>query len=311
MVFRCDAGGIFCVGLTYLIVAYADYVVMFHLILPVLQTSFAAIINAALFNTVALMLCFSHLCAVLVDPGIIPRNQYQIIRDSGTTSVEVPAGWTVCNKCAMARPPRAHHCRVCNCCVRRMDHHCPWINNCVGEYNQKYFIMFLVYVGLLCLYAVILVIVCRAMLSADTHKDVEDTNPATVLSLKLPDQSCRRSQTTDNFCFILMSCDDLLSYKSIVEDETAVESIQNRTRRGEIDLEADGFRRRLSKRALFQEVFGTGPVYLWLLPCHYLFQPSTSSDMLMAAPPHTIKTLRISLQEQPTHVDQLSESDDS
>ncbi|TGZ72313.1 hypothetical protein CRM22_002164, partial [Opisthorchis felineus] len=100
-------------------------------------------------------------------------------------------------------------------------------------------------------------------------------------------------------------------YKSIVEDETAVESIQNRTRRGEIDLEADGFRRRLSKRALFQEVFGTGPVYLWLLPCHYLFQPSTSSDMLMAAPPHTIKTVRISLQEQPTHVDQLSESDDS
>ncbi|GAA56700.1 Palmitoyltransferase zdhhc7 [Clonorchis sinensis] len=304
MVFRCDAGGIFCVVLTYLIVAYADYVVMFHLILPVLKTSFAAIINAALFNTIALMLCFSHLCAVLVDPGIIPRNQYQIIRDGGTTSVEVPAGWTICNKCAMARPPRAHHCRVCNSCVRRMDHHCPWINNCVGEYNQKYFIMFLVYVGLLCLYAVILVIVCRAMLSADTHKDVEYTDPATVVHTVILIAICCLFGL-----FVLAIFSD--QYKSIVEDETAIESIQNRTRRSEIDLEAGGFRRRLSKRALFQEVFGNGPVYLWLLPCHYLFQPSTSSNMLIADPPHTTKTVRISLQEQPTHVDQLSESDDS
>jgi hypothetical protein len=47
-----------------------------------------------------------------------------------------------CNKCYIVRVPRVHHCSVCKGCIMKMDHHCPWINNCVGQFNQKFFIQF-------------------------------------------------------------------------------------------------------------------------------------------------------------------------
>lgn len=53
-------------------------------------------------------------------------------------------GW--CAKCKAPKPERAHHCRQCNQCVLRMDHHCPWTRNCVGWNNLPHFLRFLFWV---------------------------------------------------------------------------------------------------------------------------------------------------------------------
>jgi len=50
-----------------------------------------------------------------------------------------------CKWCSKYKPDRCHHCRVCRQCILRMDHHCPWIYNCVGFKNHKYFILLIFY----------------------------------------------------------------------------------------------------------------------------------------------------------------------
>ncbi|KQS70318.1 palmitoyltransferase ZDHHC15B isoform X2 [Drosophila erecta] len=85
-----------------------------------------------------------------------PETQKRILnnfaRDLPVTNRTMNGSVRFCEKCKIIKPDRAHHCSVCSCCVLKMDHHCPWVNNCVNFYNYKYFVLFLGYALVYCLY---------------------------------------------------------------------------------------------------------------------------------------------------------------
>jgi hypothetical protein len=56
-----------------------------------------------------------------------------------------------CKKCQCRKPDRTHHCSSCRTCVLKMDHHCPWLANCLGLHNYKAFLLFLIYTSLFCI----------------------------------------------------------------------------------------------------------------------------------------------------------------
>ncbi len=58
-----------------------------------------------------------------------------------------------CEHCHNYKPPRSHHCSVCDACVQVMDHHCVFIDNCVGAGNQKFFVRFVLTIGFATAYA--------------------------------------------------------------------------------------------------------------------------------------------------------------
>eukprot|EP01095_Lingulamoeba_sp_RSL-Kostka_P006256 TRINITY_DN1959_c0_g2_i2.p2 TRINITY_DN1959_c0_g2~~TRINITY_DN1959_c0_g2_i2.p2 ORF type:complete len:295 (+),score=49.41 TRINITY_DN1959_c0_g2_i2:1605-2489(+) len=85
------------------------------------------------------------------DPGVItPDNIEQFRYNYRYDGVIYRKKF--CKTCKIVRPARSKHCGICNKCVSRFDHHCPWINTCVGANNLKWFLSFLLSTGLMCFY---------------------------------------------------------------------------------------------------------------------------------------------------------------
>ncbi|XP_048850544.1 palmitoyltransferase ZDHHC12-A [Brienomyrus brachyistius] len=104
------------------------------------------LLQPGLFLLLVLLSVLLYLRVSLMDPGFVRS-------DAGP---ELSAGLSVelhqmlpqpyrrrCGRCLLQQPMRSRHCQTCRYCVRRYDHHCPWIENCVGERNHRWFVLYL------------------------------------------------------------------------------------------------------------------------------------------------------------------------
>nr|XP_023696540.1 probable palmitoyltransferase ZDHHC12 isoform X2 [Paramormyrops kingsleyae] len=104
------------------------------------------LLQPGLFLLLVLLSVLLYLGVSLMDPGFVRS-------DAGP---ELSAGVSEelhqmlpqpcrrrCGRCLLQQPMRSRHCQTCRHCVRRFDHHCPWIENCVGERNHRWFVLYL------------------------------------------------------------------------------------------------------------------------------------------------------------------------
>jgi hypothetical protein len=100
---------------------------------PIHWTMFALMIDA--------ITIFLHLSLLCIDPGyLVKQKNVEFLK-----LLEHYDCTCLCPECETIRTGRSRHCIICHKCVDRYDHHCPWINNCIGLRNYKIFLVFIVF----------------------------------------------------------------------------------------------------------------------------------------------------------------------
>ena len=185
-----DCCGLFCACFTYLLHAYGVYVVCFLIVPPwmsvtgeeggVRTLTVVGMFHQTAFMAVSVMAVISHFMAMTTDPGAVPPDAKPLPdapetttsseqTDEGQDLLARPKVKKLCRRCRAFKPQRAHHCSICRRCIIKMDHHCPWVNNCVGIGNHKYFLLFVFYTFLTCIYSLLLVIARFTNCMGESH----------------------------------------------------------------------------------------------------------------------------------------------
>lgn len=111
------------------------FLMVLLVVFPKIEKAFVRESLTALF---ILSLTFGYVC-YHKDPGYLKRDDdYKFIDLLMTYDPSC-----LCPECEVIRTPRSRHCNVCKRCVDKFDHHCPWINNCIGVRTHGWFLLFI------------------------------------------------------------------------------------------------------------------------------------------------------------------------
>jgi len=173
------------VAIVLLLFAYIYGTTMALVVVPWLSFSVPGVVHAGVLSFTTFMALLCYLKCVYGDPGFSSVDWLPEQEDGAVgTHVKKSGGPRQCRKCIPPRykPPRAHHCKECKRCVLRMDHHCMWVNNCLGHANYKSFVLFLLYVLSACVHCLVLTMSYTIYSMHSRHREKTALRAATRLT---------------------------------------------------------------------------------------------------------------------------------
>jgi palmitoyltransferase len=239
------------------------YIYFWH-ILPLRELdplTFPGVIYTGVGVWILVNLFYNHASAVFTSPGHlpdsipVPGNIDDLIADEAPLLRRGENFAKYCRTCVKPKPERAHHCHICHRCVLKMDHHCPWIANCVGHGNYKFFFLFLMYLWIGCVY---LVLMCLPTLFYQSPPLLRRHEGPVFFGLVL---GCSAG--------VALAMMGGLHLYLIMTNQSTIELYHNRRQKGEAARRGESWSNPfdLGWRKNFQSVFGVGQYWFsWTLP---------------------------------------------
>lgn len=113
--------------------------ITYSLVLPNFPTTSLASLTA-LYVFLSLGVVTTTVVSTLTDPTDPAIKRKQGSKSSQlTVEAPCPSFPKLCLKCETHVGFRSKHCGVCGRCTAEFDHHCIWLNNCVGRRNYRWF----------------------------------------------------------------------------------------------------------------------------------------------------------------------------
>ncbi|XP_078109950.1 palmitoyltransferase ZDHHC3-like isoform X4 [Sander vitreus] len=222
-----DICGIVCAVITWLLLLYAEFVVLFVMLLPSKNLMYS-IVNGTLFNILAFLALASHLRAMCTDPGAVPKGN---ATKEYIESLQLKPGQVVykCPKCCSIKPDRAHHCRMLYG-VARPSSAALWRKVWQSMTNVDYYFFFnllfiQMYIALISFHALLMVVFhFLYCFEDDWTKCSSFSPPATVILLIL---LCFEGLLFLIFTSVMFGT----QVHSICTDETGIEQLKKEERR--------------------------------------------------------------------------------
>ena len=134
-------------------------IIIIILVLPFLESLVFYILNFIFFG-----LCLiSYFALIWSEPGY--QKNKELIRDCGgednykCLKKLVDDGDDLkkyCPTCYVLKSNNIKHCQVCDKCVMDLSHHCFWFNKCIAKKNKIFYIIFIGFAFLHCIYSILI-----------------------------------------------------------------------------------------------------------------------------------------------------------